>query len=99
MVSIFKHIYICFLLTNLIKSEEAENRVIQSRPSYFKTHIMKTKFFVIAIALLFVCTGAKAQDKVRSLTLGFAPMGFNHVSITLDDEEYHYDSSLILLKK
>ena len=39
--------------------------------------------------MLFACTVNKAQ--IRNLSLGFAPLGYNHVNISLDDEEYKYD--------
>lgn len=51
---------------------------------------MKTKSFSVVIALLLVCIGAKAQDKSRSLTVSFAPLGYNHVSIK-SSESYQYD--------
>ena len=47
------------------------------------------KHLAIIAAMLFVCKGALAQ--VSTLTLGYAPMGFTHVNITLDDEKYKYD--------
>ena len=50
---------------------------------------MKTKFFTMCVVMLSVCTMTKAQ--IRNLSLGFAPLGYNHVNITLDDEEYKYD--------
>ncbi|MBR4238788.1 MAG: DUF2715 domain-containing protein [Prevotella sp.] len=52
---------------------------------------MKTNFFVIIIALLFASAGVKAQNKARSITFGFSPIGYNHVNINLDDEKYKYD--------
>ena len=52
---------------------------------------MKTKFFTIVFTLLLVCIGAKAQDKARSIALGFSPFGYTHVNITYGDEKYKYD--------
>lgn len=43
----------------------------------------------MSMAMLLACTVAKAQ--IRNLSLGYAPLGYNHVNISLDDEEYKYD--------
>lgn len=50
---------------------------------------MRTKFF--AIALMFVCIGAKAQEKSSSITIGFAPMGSTSVEISDDNNDFSYD--------
>ena len=49
------------------------------------------KLFSMVAAMLLVSTGASAQEKASSLTLGFAPTGYTHVNINLDDEKYKYD--------
>lgn len=43
------------------------------------------------VALLAMCTTAKAQEKVTSINIGFAPYGYIHENITLKDEKYKYD--------
>lgn len=43
------------------------------------------------LALLAMCTTAKAQEKATSLNIGFAPYGYIHEKITLKDEKYKYD--------
>ena len=52
---------------------------------------MKTKIAMLSIAMLAICFLAKAQEKVSSLTIGYAPLGYTHVNISLDDEKYKYD--------
>lgn len=52
---------------------------------------MRTRFMTIAAVMLLVCTSAYAEDKVRSITVGFAPLGYTHVNISLKDEKYKYD--------
>ena len=52
---------------------------------------MRTKIMTIAAVMLLVCTSANAQGKVRSITVGVAPLGYSHVNISLKDEKYKYD--------
>lgn len=65
---------------------------------------MKNKFFAIAIALLFTCPSVKAWSPLslfgiltndyggaRNLTLGYTPLGYDHIKISMDDEKYKYD--------
>lgn len=52
---------------------------------------MKNSNIAIAILLLLVCMGTKAQNSSRSLTVSYSPLGYNHVNISLKNEEYKYD--------
>ena len=52
---------------------------------------MKTKYFAVAVAMLFACTGAKAQEKSSSITIGFAPIGSISVNQSLRNYEFSYD--------
>jgi len=52
---------------------------------------MKIRNLAIAIALLFACAEAKAQDKATSLNLGFSPFGIERININYGDEKYKYD--------
>lgn len=47
--------------------------------------------FISVICLMAVSLSASAQNKARSLTIGFGPVGYNHVNISLDPEKYKYD--------
>jgi hypothetical protein len=61
---------------------------------------MKTRFFAISIALLLGCTGVKAQlfsmltndmGGARNLAIGYGPVGYDHINISMGDEKYKYD--------
>lgn len=52
---------------------------------------MKKLFFTFVIALFAFSMNASAQDKARSLNLGFAPYGYTHVKISGGDDKFIYD--------
>lgn len=49
------------------------------------------KLFLSVICLMAVSLSASAQNKARSLIIGFGPVGYIHENIKLDDEKYKYD--------
>lgn len=55
--------------------------------------IMKVKFLVIAMGLLFVSATANAQEKVNSLTIGFSPLGATHINMKQKDNDMKYSSN------
>lgn len=52
---------------------------------------MKIKTLAFTIAMLFVAMEVMAQDKVRSIVVGFSPLGYNHLNVSYKDEKYKYD--------
>ena len=52
---------------------------------------MKTKILALAVVLSAFSMNANAQEKAGSITIGVAPIGYNHASITYEDEKYKYD--------
>ena len=57
------------------------------------------KLFLSVICLMAVSLSASAQNKARSLIIGFGPVGYIHENIKLDDEKYKYDPIKIVLPK
>jgi len=51
----------------------------------------KLLFTFVVITMFAFSMNASAQDKVRSLNLGFAPYGYNHVKINGKDDKFIYD--------
>lgn len=57
----------------------------------------KKALFVISL-FMFVCSGASAQGAffgdmggAKNLSIGYAPFGYDHIKISMDDEKYKYD--------
>jgi len=51
---------------------------------------MKRSVIVIALMAIFICANAQ-NDGIKSINIGFAPVGYIHENIRLGGEKYRYD--------